>query len=416
MTEPQNIADILAQLPATVQVAPPFPAHTVRQVLRDLDIPVASVTLVPGLRVSTAHLKLPPTVRLRQLRTVTEDLALRLQVHSVRVRTGVVPGCVTLEIAHASTSPAAFTVSLGDLYAAAPTTPSALPWALGLRADGAPMFVDLADAPHVLIGGQTGSGKSSHLHALVLSLALGTTPEQCTMAFIDPKRVDLYPFRDLPHVTHPVATTVAEARQLVQAITDEVEFRFTELQRAGAADLDAYNAWAVATDGEARLSRIVLIIDELSALLAGPDGADLADELTVLAQVCRAAGVHLVCATQRPSAATMPTQLRSQLATRLACRVATVTDSRMILDVAGAEQLLGAGDTLVKWGGGAAERVQGTYVSDEWRTWLAKAVAYVRYVPPTPVTPVSAPVAPTPPTVGTATSWWTRLWPSGVTA
>lgn len=406
MTEPQSITDILTQLPETADFVAPFPASTVRQALRELGLPTQAVVLQAGLRVSLAHLTLPKGTRLREVRALTEDLALRLQVASVRVRTGLVAGQVTLEIAHGTVGRADVTVSLGDLYTRVPTPECTLPWALGLKADGAPVFVDLVDAPHVLIGGQTGSGKSSHLHALVLSLALGTTPADCELAFIDPKRVDLFPFRDLPHVQRPVATTFDEARQLVQDLSDEVAFRFTELQRAGVADLAAYNAWAAVTEGEETMSRIVLLVDELSTLLAGPEGAALADELTVLAQVCRAAGLHLVCATQRPSAATMPTQLRSQLTTRIACRVATVTDSRMILDVTGAERLLGAGDTLVKWGGAEPERVQGTYVPEDWRTWLTNAVAFVldEAVEPTPAESNGAEGHPVPEATGPATS------------
>jgi S-DNA-T family DNA segregation ATPase FtsK/SpoIIIE len=195
------------------------------------------------------------------------------------------------------------------------------------------------------------------------------------------------------HRVLEMATTLAEAEQLLTTIEAEVAFRFTELQHAGHPDIVAYNAWATATAGEAPLSRIVVIIDELAMLLVGKAGTAFGERLTQLAQISRAAGVHLVCATQRPSSQSLPTQLRSQLTSRVACRVATATDSRMILDQTGAEKLLGAGDTLVAWAGAEMVRVQGTLITSEWREWLTTAVTYAWYVPPV-VPAVTEPVAP----------------------
>lgn len=359
---------LLSQLPRTAVFEAVVPASAVVKALRDLGVHNVEAQVEPGVRVSTAHLTLPKSARVRDIRALAEDLALRLAVRSVRVRTGLKTGLVSLELAH--DTPTIPRVSLGDVLVPGAVPPMALPWAIGSAANGAPVVVDIADAPHVLIGGQTGSGKSSHLHSLVMSLALTVDPTALEMVFVDPKQVDLVAFRDLPHVRRNVVTTAQQAHTLVQELQDETDFRYEEFARMGKPDLASYNAWAVEQEGEETMPRVVVVIDELAMLMSGKDGEVLAAQLTQLAQTSRAAGIHLVMATQRPSAASMPTQLRSQLTTRVACRTATATDSRMVLDATGAEKLLGAGDTLVRWGGADAVRIQGTYVSTVWREWL----------------------------------------------
>lgn len=362
------VANLINELPSTATFDAKVPKEDLVTALRALGVHTQDVTCQAGLRVSTAHLTLPAGTMVRELRSVSEDLALRLQAQSVRVSTNQLPGKVTLEVAHSLKEQPR--VSLGDALKAVSTEGIALPWAMGLYANGEPAVFDLADAPHVLIGGQTGSGKSSHLHALVMSLALTCSPEDVELIFIDPKRVDLTQFQDLPHVKRNVLTTLAETTALVQELRQECEFRYEEFAHAEVTDIAAYNAWAAATAGEEPLPRMVVIIDELAMLMSGKVGVELAEALTQLAQTCRAAGIHLVLATQRPSALTMPTQLRSQLTTRVACRMSNATDSRMVLDATGAEKLLGAGDTLTRWGGASPERIQGAYVSPTWREWL----------------------------------------------
>lgn len=363
---------LLSELPKTVETDSYIGAPRIREVLNGLGIRTSRVETEAGLRVSMAHVKLEESTLIKHVRSITEDLSLRLGVHSVRVRSGLRPGFLSLELSHDSDSVPM--VSLGDLLPSDATDKMALPWAMGLSASGSPFVVDLADAPHVLIGGQTGSGKSSHLHALISSLALLTSPKDVELIFVDPKQVDLVLFRDLPHVRRNPITTLAETMALVQDLEDEVEFRYQEFAAASVADLDGYNAWARETPGEEPMPRLVLIADELSMFVSGKEGEALAGRLTRLAQICRAAGLHLVLATQRPSSSSMPTQLRSQLTTRIACRMATVSDSRMILDAPGAEKLLGAGDTLVRWGGADPVRVQGTYVSKSWGAYITDSV------------------------------------------
>jgi DNA segregation ATPase FtsK/SpoIIIE, S-DNA-T family len=372
--QPQNASQISPVLPRTASAATAINSTELTEVLESLGLAVEGLEVEPGLRVSLAHFKLLGSARLRDAKAVADDVMLRLGVTSVRVRTGLKRGHVTMELAH--DSEAQVRVSLGDVLLGGDGGDRALPWAVGLQANGTPVLVDLAEAPHALVGGQTGSGKSSHLHSLVLSLATLRRPEELELVLVDPKQVDLYPFRALPHVRRPVAKTVSDVRRLVSDLATEVEFRFQEFRQAGVPDIKAYNVWAAATEGEAPLWRIVVVVDELTMVFAGKEGAEVAESLTALAQVCRAAGVHLVLSTQRPSAQLIPTQLRSQLTTRVACRVATATDSRMLLDASGAEKLLGSGDSLVSWAGKEPVRVQGVLVTETWRTYLVELLAF----------------------------------------
>lgn len=406
----QSVSNIIDQLPKTAQFDAVVPAAKIVRALRDLGLHGVDVQVEPGFRVSTAHLALPKASRVRDIRSLAEDLALRLEVASVRVRTGLKTGRVTLELAHEA--PATTRISLGDVLNPETGMTMALPWAIGTTVNGTPMMVDVAEAPHVLIGGQTGSGKSSHLHSLVMSLSLMVDPSALELVFVDPKQVDLVAFRDLPHVRREVLTSLPQVQALVRELLTETDFRYREFALAGKTDLSAYNAWAMETPGEEPMPRMVVIMDELSMLMVGREGQGLADDLTQLAQTSRAAGIHLVLATQRPSAATMPTQLRSQLTTRVACRMATATDSRMVLDATGAEKLLGAGDTLVRWGGAEPVRIQGTYVSRTWRDWLVNELCLAlpesnsHEDTPTAGSPLSGPES----VPEVSSGWWGRLF------
>jgi DNA segregation ATPase FtsK/SpoIIIE, S-DNA-T family len=361
-----------AAMPRLAVLKTEVEAAEVGQVLQDLGVPAEDIVLEPGLRLSLAHLRLGSSTRIRELRSLREDLALRLGVDSVQVRTGLREGCVTLEIPHQGGGSA---VGMGDVFEYDPTHPDCIipsfigkdmPWAVGLHADGQPMVVDLCDASHVLIGGQTGSGKSSHLQSIMTGLVLANGTEGHDLYLVDPRRVDLVPFERLRNV-QGFATDQAQALEIVETLLEEVEFRFEEFQRAGVHDLLTYNAWVKTKKREKRMRWVLLVIDELAMVLSGKEGKELGQRLTLLSQICRAAGVIIVAATQRPSAVSLPTELRSELTTRVVCQVATAADSRMILDAPGAEKLMGAGDTLIRWGGGEPMRVQGTYVSTAWR-------------------------------------------------
>lgn len=408
------------QLELTAVLGTPLTPEKVYQTLLDLQVtPQGIPDIIPGVRVTQARVTFGSDILLRRLRALQEDLAHRLHVHSATLRP--VQGGVVFELAHDPVEGSV--VSLGDVLAGADLAlpDMQLPWAVGLAMDGTPIIRDLADAPHVLIGGVTGSGKSAFLQSMVLSLALARTPQELELVFVDPKQVDLAELEALPHLKRPICTTPEDVQALLVTLESEVAFRYEEFNLAGVQDLAGYNAWATATEGEETMPRIVVVIDELAFLLSNDTDDAMATSLTRLAQVSRAAGIHLVAATQRPSAQVLPTQLRSQFATRLSCRVATAADSRLVLDETGAEKLAGMGDALLKWGGGETLRVQGVYINASWRKWLREAIQFHYYVPPIPKTPkprktkkvedspredavrVTSPIA-------TASKPWWRFW------
>lgn len=324
-----------------------------------------------GPRVVRVPLTLGHGQRLKPIRSLLQDIAVRLSVSGIRL---VTEPTLALEVPR----PKPQQVSLGDVLSDT-TVPDSmvLPWAIGLSAAGEPIVRDLARAPHVLIAGATGSGKSAAVVSLVVSLMLTTRPDDCEIVLIDPKRVDLTPLATVPHVRRPVAVTATTALTVLESLVAEMRHRYTLLEAFGVANISDYNSKIVTKNGEP-MRRIVVIIDELADLIMA-DREAFEAQLIVLAQVGRAAGIHMVCATQRPSAQVVSTQLRSQLQTRLVFAVSTATDSRVAMDESGAERLLGQGDALCKWAGRAPIRVQGPFVRDDWRRYLTWEVFHSIY-------------------------------------
>lgn len=224
-----------------------------------------------------------------------------------------------------------------------------LPLALGLDIGGEPVVRDLIDAPHLLLAGTTGSGKSVCLHALLLSLLVNHGAQALRLLLIDPKRVELSAYHGLPHLLAPIVTDGVEGCRSLKNLVKEMEKRERLLAARGARE------WADLADGAP--PRIVVVVDELADLLAQAPEAE--EPLVRLAQKARATGIHLVLATQRPDAATFSGLLRANIPSRIALTVLKSADSRIILDEDGAERLLGKGDMLVKWLGEKALRVHG---------------------------------------------------------
>lgn len=230
---------------------------------------------------------------------------------------------------------------------AAPET--GLPLMLGVDIEGTPITRDLVDAPHVLVAGTTGSGKSVCLHALLLSLLTTRNPKALQVLLIDPKRVEFAPYKGLPHLLAPIVTDGVEAARWLKNLVKEMESREKLLAVRGARE------WRDL--GESAPPRLVIVVEELADLIAQAPEAE--DPLVRLAQKARAAGIHLVLATQRPDAATFSGLLRANIPSRIALTVQKASDSRIVLDEGGAEKLLGKGDMLMKWMGEKAIRVHG---------------------------------------------------------
>jgi S-DNA-T family DNA segregation ATPase FtsK/SpoIIIE len=251
-------------------------------------------------------------------------------------------------------------VTLGDVFREYPDANDwSLPVGLGKDISGRAVFFDLAEMPHLLVAGTTGSGKSVMLNGLLTSLLLATDPRQVKMVLIDPKRVELSQFARVPHLITPVVTDVKKAANALSWAVAEMERRYEVLEKAGVRSLDGYNERS-----EKQMSYVVVVIDELADLMMQA-AAKVEDAVIRLAQKARAVGIHLVVATQRPSVDVITGMIKANIPSRIAFAVSSQIDSRVILDTPGAEALLGQGDMLFKPVSALRpSRVQGAYISE----------------------------------------------------
>jgi S-DNA-T family DNA segregation ATPase FtsK/SpoIIIE len=250
-----------------------------------------------------------------------------------------------------------------------------LPVVLGRDILGNPVYADLASMPHVIVAGATGAGKSVGLNVMLLSLLYRRAPEELRLLMIDPKVVELAPFDRIPHMLLPVVTDMKQAATALKWAVDEMERRYQLFADAGTKNIATYNAWALRTsrvpaaEGEPappeRLPWVVIVVDEFADLMM-QQGKEVEAAVARLAQKARAAGMHVILATQRPSTDVITGTIKANFPTRIAYRVAQKVDSRTILDEQGAEHLLGMGDMLIKLNGtGETKRVQCPWVSEE---------------------------------------------------
>jgi S-DNA-T family DNA segregation ATPase FtsK/SpoIIIE len=250
-----------------------------------------------------------------------------------------------------------------------------LPVVLGRDILGNPVYADLASMPHVIVAGATGAGKSVGLNVMLLSLLYRRAPEELRLLMIDPKVVELAPFDRIPHMLLPVVTDMKQAATALKWAVDEMERRYQLFADAGTKNIATYNAWAARTSrvsaSEAegpppeRLPWVVIVVDEFADLMM-QQGKEVEAAVARLAQKARAAGMHVILATQRPSTDVITGTIKANFPTRIAYRVAQKVDSRTILDEQGAEHLLGMGDMLIKLNGtGETKRVQCPWVSEE---------------------------------------------------
>ena len=299
-------------------------------------------------------------VRVQSILARQNDLALALKTPSIRIQP-TIPGeaLVGLEVP----SPTPRRVGLKEMVESGAFVDCAakggLPIAIGQDIAGNPEVLDLAGLPHLLIAGATGTGKSVCLNSIVASLLVSKSPGELRLLMVDPKGVELTPFEGLPHLVAPAVQEFKGFTETLQGLLDLMQQRYTRLGQAGVRNISGYNATA-----ERKMPFVVLLVDELAELmLAG--GRESEANLVRLAQMGRATGIHLVLATQRPTVDVVTGLLKANIATRIAFTVASQTDSRVILDVAGAEDLLGRGDMLLLENQSPQpRRVQGTFVDD----------------------------------------------------
>ena len=322
------------------------------------------VDYVSGPLVTTFRIEMGEGERVNKIRNLEDDIALTLAAEKVRIFAPI-PGTsyVGIEIPNHTRS----NVHLGDVLPYAAGGP--LEVAIGRDSAGKPVIADISKMPHMLVAGTTGSGKSVMINSMIMSRLMRTTPKQVRLIMVDPKRVEFSSYNGLPHLYVPVVTDPRQAASALQWAVSEMERRLKVFERAGARNITKYNDMCVngklaeMDNPPEPLPYIVVIIDELSDLMMTA-GKDVEASIVRIAQLARAAGIHLVIATQRPSANVVTGLIKSNIDTRCALKVSSGIDSRVILDETGAERLLGNGDMLFKDRGLAPKRVLGCYTSD----------------------------------------------------
>ncbi|MCF6291521.1 MAG: DNA translocase FtsK [Desulfobacterales bacterium] len=313
----------------------------------------------PGPVVTTYEFAPAPGVKINKIVGLADDLAMGLKAESVRI-IGSIPGKAALGIE--IPNPQREIVYIRDILASDSFRNSSSKLALGLGKDvvGKPVFADLAKMPHLLIAGATGSGKSVAINAIICSILFRATPDEVRFLLIDPKRIELSGYEAIPHLLHPVVVEPKMANRALQWAVREMERRYELLDELRVKNIASYNEVA----GE-KLPLIVIVVDELADLMM-VSSRDVEDSIARLAQMARAAGIHLILATQRPSVDVLTGLIKANFPTRISFKVFSKIDSRTILDSTGAEHLLGDGDMLLLPPRKARlQRIHGAYISEK---------------------------------------------------
>jgi S-DNA-T family DNA segregation ATPase FtsK/SpoIIIE len=333
-------------------------AKIIEETLLSFNIQARVVEVQQGPAITQFGVDPAPGVAVNKIVQRQNDLALRLGAPTLRVLAPV-PGRPMVGIEVPNTSVA--TVKLGDLTSSPLFSRARLPIGIGMDVAGKPVIGDLTRMPHVLVAGATGSGKSVCINSLITSLLVTRTPDEVQLILIDPKQVELSQYRGLPHLRLPVVTDMEKVVAALRWTVLEMERRYGMFADVGARNIVAFND----RFPDQRLAYLVLVIDELADMMMTA-AEDVERLICRLAQLGRAAGVHLVVATQRPSVDVLTGLIKANLPTRIAFAVSSQIDSRVILDRTGAERLLGRGDGLYQAGDEMnPRRVQGAYASDE---------------------------------------------------
>ncbi len=332
------------------------------QTLESFSINVKLTGITHGPAVTRYEILPAPGIKVSRIAGLADDIAMAMEAVSVRIEAPI-PGknAVGVEIPNVKTE----VVHLRDILESpeAKRNTKKLMVAMGKDNNGRHIVADLASMPHVLIAGQTGSGKSVCINAFIISLLYRATPEEVRMIMIDPKMVELNVYNSIPHLLVPVVTDPKKASGALDWAVAEMARRYKVLAEKGAKNIESYNSHL--EEGEERMPQIVIIVDELADLMMSSP-REVEDAICRLAQLARAAGMHLVIATQRPSVDVITGLIKANIPTRIAFTVASGVDSKTILDTVGAEKLLGRGDMLYKpQDKNKPIRMQGAWVSEE---------------------------------------------------
>lgn len=334
----------------------------IQKTLLQFKIDVTMIEEKVGPTVVQYRLKPSEGVKLNRIENLKKDLALALKAKSIRIQAPIPGvGLVGIEVPNDKRDMVGLReVIESPVFANSKAT---LPMAVGKDINGEYIVADMAKMPHLLIAGQTGSGKSVGMNGFIMSLLYKNSPDMLRMIMIDPKRVELGMYNGIPHLLTPVINDPEKALNSLKWSVAEMLRRYDVLQIARARNLAEYNA---KVDKKTRMPNIVIIIDELADLMMSGNKKEVENAITRIAQMARAVGMHLIVATQRPSVDVITGLIKANVPSRIAFTVASQIDSRTVLDTMGAEDLLGNGDLLYSpVGSSAPERIQGVYVSTE---------------------------------------------------
>lgn len=347
-------------------------ARLLERKLADFNVEGEVMEILPGPVVTMYEFKPAPGIKISKVAGLSDDLALALRASGVRI-VAPIPGkaAIGIEIPNNRREH----VYLKEVLSSSvfKTASHKLTVALGKDITGAPVTADLTRMPHLLVAGATGTGKSVCLNAMINSLLFKAPPDLVRFLMIDPKRIELSVYGEIPHLLHPVVTQPGDATKALKWAVDEMERRYALLSDRGVRNIEAYNRKALKekdtppVPGQGTTSHlpyIVVIIDELADLMMA-SSKDVEDSIMRLSQMARAAGIHLIIATQRPSVDVLTGVIKANLPTRISFQVSSKVDSRTIIDTIGAEHLLGEGDMLfLPPGVGRITRIHGAFISE----------------------------------------------------
>jgi len=339
--------------------------------LKDFGVQGRLVRITPGPVVTMYEVRPAPGIRVNRIANLSDDLALALKAIAVRIQAPI-PGSDTvgIEIPNGNRE----TVNFRELAASDSFRKGCGPLTMILGKDiaGQPYMADLTRMPHLLVAGATGAGKSVCLNGILVSLLYRAQPKDLRLLLIDPKRIEMAVYADAPHLVHPVVTEMAEAKNALDWAVHEMDCRYKAMARLGVRNMSGYNQKLAAYKNELPsdlsdlepLPYLVIVIDELADLMMTA-AREVETSIVRLAQLARAAGIHMILATQRPSVDVVTGLIKANFPCRISFQVTSKHDSRTILDQVGAEHLLGRGDMLYKPSGGRLQRLHGPFLSDE---------------------------------------------------
>lgn len=335
------------------------------ETLQNFNVGASVVNVTQGPAVTRFEVQPEPGVKVNKITNLTDDIKLSLAARDIRMEAPI-PGkhTIGIEVPNQKSRPVFINEIIQSSTFKESTSP--LTAVLGLDIAGKPIVTDLKKMPHGLIAGATGSGKSVCINTILVSLLFKASPEDLKLLLIDPKMVELAPYNRIPHLVSPVITDVKAATAALKWAVEEMERRYELFAHTGVRDINRFNELAIKHKQYAdKLPFIVIIIDELADLMM-MSPADVEEAICRIAQKARACGIHLIVATQRPSVDVITGLIKANIPTRIAFSVSSQVDSRTIIDISGAEKLLGRGDMLfLENGSSKPVRLQGTFVSDE---------------------------------------------------